>query len=555
MPSVTLPAWAREVTALYESHAASQFVLHGNVNDLLPVPRNGKAPELGTLDEFLLDALLPGFDIVLTYDVGNGLRVARGQKQFSAWPSAPAQGVAMPRAPREAIDCLTHYARFAANVRRMKPDTPAMRVAFILKDAQLAIPAVQHGLNYDLSAMALLVRGWSAETSLTEHPFATFLITENLHDLHPLIVNDARSANIRLPLPVAEALAPVLELLSAQHPVALGGYAGRWAFPAAQLSGATLVSIRSLLRTREHAKQPITDADLAKLKKELVEKDCAGLIEFIDPKRTLADLHGQEPVKEWLRQDIALWKQGDTAAIPMGYLLCGPVGTGKTYMVECIAGEAGVPVVKLKNFRDRWVGSTESNLEKIFRLLQALGRCYVFIDEADQSLGKRNTDGDSGVGGRVYSMMAQEMSNTANRGRIVWILASSRPDLIEVDLKRPGRVDVKIPLFPTTTPEDGFLLLRALCRKRGCEVTKEAQVVLRERIPNWLTPGAAESLAVKAYRLMKTKSLTPDDALAAALQDYQPAVAHEVMEFQIGLAVAEASDLSFVPEALRGIRS
>ena len=91
----------------------------------------------------------------------------------------------------------------------------------------------------------------------------------------------------------------------------------------------------------------------------------------------------------------------------MGYLLCGPVGTGKTYLVECLAGEAGVPVVKLKNFRDKWVGSTEGNLEKIFRLLQALTRCFVFIDEADQALGSRDpAANDSGFSGRIYSMMA-----------------------------------------------------------------------------------------------------------------------------------------------------
>ena len=52
-------------------------------------------------------------------------------------------------------------------------------------------------------------------------------------------------------------------------------------------------------------------------------------------------------------------------------------------------------------------------------------------------------------------MMAKEMSNTENRGRILWILASSRPDLIEVDLKRPGRVDVKIPLFPASDAAEG----------------------------------------------------------------------------------------------------
>ncbi len=92
-----------------------------------------------------------------------------------------------------------------------------------------------------------------------------------------------------------------------------------------------------------------------------MERDSAGLVEFIEPRRTLADYHGQEALKTWLRQDIALWRAGDLKALPMGYLLCGPVGTGKTFLVECLAGEAGVPVVKLKNFRDRWVGSSEGN--------------------------------------------------------------------------------------------------------------------------------------------------------------------------------------------------
>ena len=142
----------------------------------------------------------------------------------------------------------------------------------------------------------------------------------------------------------------------------------------------------------------------------------------------------------------------------MGYLVCGPVGTGKTFLVECLAGEAGIPVVKIKNFRDKWVGTTEGNLEKIFRLLHALGRCFVFIDEADQALGKRDSgSNDSGLSGRVYSMIAKEMSDGGNRGKIIWVLASSRPDLIEIDLKRPGRVDVKIPIFPTSTRRRGLL--------------------------------------------------------------------------------------------------
>ena len=221
-------------------------------------------------------------------------------------------------------------------------------------------------------------------------------------------------------------------------------------------------------------------------------------------------------------------------------------------MVECLAGEAGVPIVKLKNFRDKWVGSTEGNLEKIFRLLQALGRCYVFVDEADQAIGRRESaSGDSGISGRIYSMLAEEMGNSANRGKLIWILASSRPDLIEVDLKRPGRIDVKIPLFPTTEPHESFELLRVLCARRQIELTDKDFAAVSDTMPVLLTAGSAETLAVKVYRISRTENRSPGDALRAALSDYQNPVPLDTLKFQIALAVNEASDLEFVPSAFR----
>src|SRR5208282_3898318 len=248
-------------------------------------------------------------------------------------------------------------------------------------------------------------------------------------------------------------------------------------------------------------------------------------------------------LKAWLRQDIALWRQNDLQALPMGYLICGPVGTGKTYMVECLAGEAGVPVVKIKNFRDKWVGSSEGNLEKIFRLLQALSRCFVFIDEADQALGRRGSgDNDSGLSGRIYSMIAAEMSRSDNRGKIIWVLASGRPDLIEVDLKRPGRVDVKIPIFPASTHADGFELLRALCKRRCTPIDENDFGSVEKLVTDWLTPGAAETLAVKTLSTVLTEKVRSGEALRRNLIDYKPPVARDVMEAQIRLAVNEASD-------------
>ena len=546
--TIGMPAWARELVTAYESGAANQFVLYGNVEDRLLLPLSeGSAP--GTLPEFLLKVLLGRFDVILSYDLGNGVRVEKGGPIFAQWP-AWRENPILPKEPRASIETLTHYFRYCANLSRLGRERA--QVGCIVRSAHLVAPNPGGASDYDLAALALLMREWSSDPLLTGHDLATFLMCENLNDLHPLLADNTRAEKIKLPLPTGDELQGALSFLLPQFPCALANYHDSLEVPAHQLAGATLASVESLLKTTEYKKQPLQDKDLASLKKQLVESDCGGLIEFIESDRTLDDLYGQEAIKEWMRQDIELWRRNDLEAMPMGYLLCGPVGTGKTFLVDCLAGEANVPVVKLKNFRDKWVGSTEGNLEKIFRLLQALGRCYVFVDEADQALGKRDTgSNDAGLSGRIYSMLAEEMSNTRNRGKVLWILASSRPDLIEVDLKRPGRIDVKIPIFPSTMPEEGFRLIRALSERRGLEIAESEFEGIRDLIPNLLTPGAAESLAIKVYRVVKTRDMEPIEALREILSDYQHPIAPEIMATQIRIAVAEASDLSFVPTALR----
>jgi len=546
-PKPRLPQWALDAIQLYEANAASQFIIFGNVNDELVIPL--PTPHLGSLTDFLLQVLLPRFDVVLSYDIGNGIRVEKGGEIFSRWPQMQ-QDPTLPKAPRPAIEILTRYFRYTANLARLNRERT--QVGCIIKSADLLAPTLQGGFDYDLNALASLIRDWSSESLLAAHSLATFLITENLNDLHPLVVNNPRAARIKIALPAPGELSDAFELMGPSYPCALREFSGRLPSVAQQLSGSTLSAIETLLKTREHARECLVPGDLVKLKKELVENDCNGLIEFIESSRTLDDIQGQDKVKAWLRQDIKLWQQNDIAAMPKGYLLCGPVGTGKTFMVECLAGEAGVPVVKFKNFRDKWVGSTEGNLERIFRLLQALGRCYVFVDEADQAIGRRDaSSGDSGISGRIYSMLAEEMGSSTSRGKLVWILASSRPDLIEVDLKRPGRVDVKIPLFPTTTPEESFDLIRMLCKKRGVSLEPNDFISLQQLIPTLLTPGAAETLAVKIYRSVRTANSTPLQATRTSLTDYQNPVPLETLEYQIRIAVAEASDLEFVPPVFR----
>ena len=107
-----MPQWALDAIQLYESNAASQFIIYGNVNDQMVIP--SPTAHLGRLTDFLLQVLLPRFDVVLSYDIGNGIRVEKGGEIFSSWPQLK-QEPNLPKAPRSAIETLTHYFRYTAN--------------------------------------------------------------------------------------------------------------------------------------------------------------------------------------------------------------------------------------------------------------------------------------------------------------------------------------------------------------------------------------------------------------------------------------------------------
>jgi hypothetical protein len=535
------PEWAADLYASFESGASGQFILYGNVHDRLAVGNH-----LVQIERYIEDELLASFQVILSYDLGNGLTVQRGAEKLAEW--VPAVMQTLPRDPLAAIRFVSRFGRYLGNLRAVgKPDN--VQVAVIIRGADQLLPADGNGFEH--GSLTSLVREWGSGTPFTELAFASLLIADNLNDLEPLIAFGPQSTLVRIPLPSMSELKSALTLLQREFTRTIPATTDLAAL-AASMTGVSVSTLEQLTKVRAHRKQVLQSSDFAILKKEMVEHDAPGLVEFVESKRTLHDYYGQDALKAWFRQDVALWQANDLRALPMGYLLCGPIGTGKTFLVECLAGEAGVPVVKLKNFREKWVGSSEGNLEKIFRLVRALGRCIVFVDEADQTLGRRDSgSNDSGLSGRLYSMIAQEMSDTSNRGKVVWVLASSRPDLIEVDLKRPGRIDLKVPILPTTSREESRALMAALARRYELAVSSDELQQMEPVLPLMLTPGAAEVLIMKAYRVARTQNVTGATALSDCLQGYQNPVPEDVLERQIRLAVREATDLSFVPESLR----
>src|SRR6185295_8093691 len=150
---------------------------------------------------------------------------------------------------------------------------------------------------------------------------------------------------------------------------------------------------------------------------------------------------------------------------PMGMLFTGPMGTGKTFVAEAFVKETGLTAIKLKNFRSKWVGATEGNLERILSVVQALGQVIVIVDEGDRAFGNQEGDGDGGTSSRVMARLKEFMSDTSNRGRVLFILMTNRPDKLYIDIKRAGRLDRKMPFLYPQTAEEVETVLQAQIRK------------------------------------------------------------------------------------------
>jgi ATPase family associated with various cellular activities (AAA) len=544
---------------LFRSGSVAQFILHGNVFDVVPAPGPGGG-RLLSLNTFLDEVMFERYDTVLHYDRGRGIRATRGAEEWSEWLRLAlgdqAGAFAQTREPGAAMELIDRYLLRTLNLQSLSGrEAGARKIAVVIDFAEFAVPrgdAIQLGGAF--SANVVKVLGWANDPAILQSNIVTVLLTEGLHDLNELVVENPHATSLRIPLPAEGEMGEYLEALVAttfpelpsKCEVALDALARR-------LTGLSRVGARTVISRALKNSQTITAAWLSNTKKEMIERECQGLLEFIESRFTLDNIAGHEAVKTWLREDARLLQRGIMYALPMGYLITGRIGTGKTYLVQCWAGELGIPCVVFKNFRDRWVGATESNLEKIFSVLRALGQVVVFVDEADQAAGKRETESsDSGLSGRVYSMLAKEMSDTRNRGRIIWVFATSRPDLLEVDLKRQGRLDVHIPLFPPETREEMRGLLIAVARKLRVPLEEADLPDLPETVV--LGGNEIEGILVRALR---TRELSPEprrpikEILSGVFAEVRPSAHTRKLEYMDLVAVKECTDARFLPPRFR----
>jgi SpoVK/Ycf46/Vps4 family AAA+-type ATPase len=548
------PKWALSLAELYFSGTTSVFVLHGNTYDLVPLTEVEAADRAsyGGIVDFLAEQVFGSWDLILHYDLGRGLRAFAGRSERRLKEMV---GVATKRIgdlstlkndPTIVFNLLDLFVR--ENI--MSPPEKRLRFALLVSNASYLFPAGEPGrLSFPASGMAVTLLNWATSTQVKRLEMAFVLIDERRADLNDRVTTNPHVATIEVPLPEER------ERLGFVRDVAAGdGWSAISDYTPEQLAtlsaGMSLNDLSVLIKSAADGGERLNAPLFRAQKKRLIERQCQGLLEFIEPKWKLDTVIGHEAAKQRLRDDAALLARGALDCVPMGYLLCGPVGTGKSFLAMCAAGEIGIPCVMLKNFRSKYVGETEGNLERVLSVLRAMGPVMVVVDEADAALGDRDMEGDSGTSSRVFGMIATQMGDTRYRGRILWMLLTARPDLLPIDIKRQGRAEVHIPLFYPHEDEELRQMFVMMAKKLGTTLSVDDVPPVPQK--GQISGADIEGIVGRAWRrsLLSGATRVTPEALKDVLGQFMPSTQGLERELQEVAAMIECTDREFLPDPI-----
>ena len=548
-----LPAWAQELSYKYCSKTATLYIVYGNIRDFLPHKMNEGEFIFVKIQNYISEVLFGNRDIIIYYDRSSGISFCKPemkQDYLNAMRSIDGNrpsGDFLTNNPVNAFQYLEKY--FYLSIREK------YRIVLIIDYAETIIPNTNFSSYTDEDRYCLVtLNRWATDPLFAENDISIILLTENLADLSTKIIRSPSTVKVAIPMPDEKVRESFLEYLNKQNMLLLEPKLTP-AMMARITGGLNLVNIRQLVAESYQENRQITLEYLKQKKKEIIESEAVGLLEFIESEHDLSMVSGHDFVKKRFKSAARAIKQGRLDVLPMGYLISGPVGTGKSFMVSAFAGEIGIPIVRFKNFRSKWQGVTESNLEKILNILKAMAPVGVMIDEADAFLGHRHQEGDSGTSNRIFAQIASYMGNTEYRGKIIWFLITCRPDLMPIDLKRQGRAEEHLALFYPETVEEKQELFLTLVRKLKLKVQKFDVVGLFQKYHFDFSGADLESILIRAKfsAAMNDHVIITEEDIEETLKDFVPPTYPHEIQLQNLVAILECTSREMLPPRFRDL--
>lgn len=561
LPVATYPFFT-QLARVLNSKQARALVLSGNISDLF---FDGK--EFVPLIPFLLSKTKISGLVQVVYELNGPVRLSEEDrlKLREAW-TAWKNGVTVDQIPmrevlndgsrfelrrkefdqylRDAIGNATQALEFLRQLTICSRTCLRENLLVFIEAADMLLPAGDGDVSKMNDAQLhriSVVTDWFSDPAFFNGKDAVVLLAESRSQIHNRISRLPQLLSIEIPSPDLAQRKHFVAVHVASNPNATAQDAD---LVGEATAGLSLHAIRQLLLSADYLKQPITRQETTKQVEAFIQSQLGeDVIEFKKPSHRLVDCIGFAKLKEFLNSYmIPRMKLSDDRALP-GAAIAGPIGGGKTFIFEAVAAELDMPVLVLKNIRSQWFGQTDVIFERLRRVLEALEKVVIFVDEADTqfgSVGEGSHETERRLTGKIQGMM----SDTKLRGKVIWLLMTARIHLLSPDIRRPGRVgDLIIPILDPIG-QDRIDFIRWVLEPTG---------INNEELVKWLDEyGLEKDYSSAAYSALRSqfKAIPPKDEaeLKAIVRDFiQPAI-KQTRRYQTLQALINCTRRSLLPD-------
>lgn len=576
--------FVRRAARVLNSGQTRSLLLTGNVHDLFHVPEPDDRRRFQPLLELLVSRWRVSGRIVLVYELNGPVRfVDEGdrEKLRSAWirwrTGRTAEELAIARmleigkgrlAPQdplvEGFDANLHAATGSPTLalellrqlclcsRSQVEGRPLLAedLLIIVEGAELLVPDAPVSSLSDADRRRLAIcRDWFSDPGFLEADDAVVLIAESRSQIAGPVARLPQLVEIEVPSPDLAVRQAFLEWFDAG--LAKGKKVRSWGTReqlAEATAGLSIHAMSQLVKGVAHRGEPLQPSDVVLAVEAFLEAQLGeGVVEVSRPSHKLSDVVGNRRLKQFVQEELIPRLELGGAAALSGAAVAGPIGGGKTFVFEAVAGELGMIVLVLKNLRSQWFGQTDVILERLRRTLEALSKALIVVDEADTQFGGVGADvheTERRLTGKIQAMM----SDPRLRGRIVWLLMTARIHRLSPDLRRPGRVgDLIVPVLDPEG-EDRRDFLRWTLGAVLDEVGEDALSGLDRATEGWSAAAFAALRAnLKAKAALQRRRLSVDEALAV-VRDTLPAAIDETRRYQTLQALLNCTRRSLLPD-------
>ncbi len=478
-------------------------MLHGNIHDLFFVEESDEEDYIPLVPFLTQSWDVPGF-ILIVYELNGPLRFLRASDRekvrnaFNAWrgDSAPSKNkttsiFALPSreedpnnkpsksldasdglfeqylndaigSPTLALELLRQFCLISRSTNARGEKFLQEKLLIIIEATDMLLPEGEiRSLNLADRQRVSIVQDWISDSDFMKATDTVVFIAESKSLINSRIMRLPQVVDVEIQSPQVEERRHFISWFNrTQKPtnkeLNLWGSQSQLAVLTAGLS---IQALRQLLVSACYSGEKLRPDNVIEKVSEFIQAQLGeDVVEFKKPAHSLKDIVGNQKLIGFLKTQIIPRITSTGKDSISGLSVCGPIGSGKTFIFEGLAGELDIPVLVLKNIRSMWFGQTDVIFERLRRLLMALVNVLIFVDEADTQFGDVGKDAhatERRLTGKIQAMM----SDPQLRGNITWLLMTARIYNLSPDLRREGRVgDIVIPVLdPTGEDRETFL--------------------------------------------------------------------------------------------------